>query len=930
VRWLTLETEHFEIHYPTPLGVVARRAATVCERAHRILSEILEHDVDGRVQVVLTDETDSANGSASSIPFNRMRLFATAPEDLTPLGDYDDWFGVLITHEHTHVLHLDTISGLPAVVNWLLGKSYAPNLIQPGWFIEGLAVHHESAHTAGGRIRSTMFEMYMRMAALEDRLQSIDQLSTSVDAWPRGNSRYLYGSRFVRFLADQYGDEALTRISHEYGRRLVPYALNRAARRATGRGFVELYEIWQNGLKRDAQALLAAVEAEGRVEGRRITTHGDIARSPRFLDDDTIAYYVADGSNDAQIRLLDRDGGNPRQMVRALGNAYVAPAAGGREVYFGALAPHRDIYFLGDLFHHDRETGRTRRLTEGWRVAYPDVSPDGRRVAFTVNGAGTRHLMVADVRDVPGTAEVLVRSPRFGQAYTPRWSPDGRRIAFSLWRRGGYRDIAIVDVASGEVERVTRDRAMDTGPAWAPDGETLYFSSDRTGIANLYAWHLETETLEQLTNVIAGAYSPDVSPDGRSLVYLGYTSYGFDLWRLDLDAVAPRPAAPYVDDRPPPIERGEVVATSRRYRAFGTLYPRNYTLDLASDGFGQQLGITVASSDLVGLYSYSARLGVSLAEGYVNGTAFWTFNRLRSPITLSFFRTVSPRGGLQVAGESRTWIEDAIGGSASIRYDFPGAFHSESLSASYSLTQLRQGEDWGGRLDPNTPPPVLPELGRVAFLRASWSYSDVRGHFYDMSPSEGRGLSVSLSVAHPAIGSQYNAVSFSYSWRRFVEAPWAQHHVFALRYAGGLSGGDLGRRGLFSVGGFSEIGIVDSLVNNVVVGGVGLRGYPPFDRSGTRFQLAQLEYRFPIYRIMRGIETLPAYLTRVHAKLFVDAGDAWFGTIEPRDLRLGFGAELFVGFTLGYYLPFQVRVGFAYGAMEGGGPQVYMHLGAPF
>ncbi len=81
---------------------------------------------------------------------------------------------------------------------------------------------------------------------------------------------------------------------------------------------------------------------------------------------------------------------------------------------------------------------------------------------------------------------------------------------------------------------------------------------------------------------------------------------------------------------------------------------------------------------------------------------------------------------------------------------------------------------------------------------------------------------------------------------------------------------------------------------------------------------------------MRGYETLPVYLSRMHASVFVDVGDAFFGRIDPRELRVGVGAELYTDFVLGYLLSFKARLGIAYGFMDGGGLQGYFHLGVPF
>ncbi|MCA9580106.1 MAG: PD40 domain-containing protein, partial [Myxococcales bacterium] len=166
---------------------------------------------------------------------------------------------------------------------------------------------------------------------------------------------------------------------------------------------------------------------------------------------------------------------------------------------------------------------------------------------------------------------------------------------------------------------VTRDRALDTGPEWSADGETLYFSSDRTGIANIYAYHVSSGVLRQVTNVVAGAYQPAVSPDGERLVYVGYTSYGFDLFSLDLTSVETRPAPPYVDRRPAATMDDDIwQGPTRDYQPLETLYPRSYMVDLANDGFGPALGINVSGEDLAGWHTYHLRAMIGLTRGDLN------------------------------------------------------------------------------------------------------------------------------------------------------------------------------------------------------------------------------------------------------------------------------------------------------------------------
>ena len=108
-RWLTLETPHFELHFYPEEREFAERSARAAERAYRLITRYLNWEPKGRVSVLLTDQGDAANGGASSVPYNFIYAYGAPPDGMDELSDFDDFVKLLITHEFTHVVHLDTI-----------------------------------------------------------------------------------------------------------------------------------------------------------------------------------------------------------------------------------------------------------------------------------------------------------------------------------------------------------------------------------------------------------------------------------------------------------------------------------------------------------------------------------------------------------------------------------------------------------------------------------------------------------------------------------------------------------------------------------------------------------------------------------------------------------------------------------------------------
>ncbi len=137
---------------------------------------------------------------------------------------------------------------------------------------------------------------------------------------------------------------------------------------------------------------------------------------------------------------------------------------------------------MTDSTRSGQENGRPRRpfrdgltIEQAAAIESPRefrVSPDGRRVAYTAEGAGARQIYLMSIRG--GYPEQLTATEK--PASDPQWSPDGRRIAFvredSIW---------MIDVEGSHQALVTQHPSGNRSPRWCADGHQIAFISRRRG-----------------------------------------------------------------------------------------------------------------------------------------------------------------------------------------------------------------------------------------------------------------------------------------------------------------------------------------------------------------------------------------------------------------------------------------------------------------
>ena len=145
LTWQTLRTEHFKITFHDGLEQQAEELGQLCDGVYDKVSPRIGTELERPVELVLVDHTDSANGYAAPLPVNTLVIFVTAPQESGTLNLYADWNEAILTHELTHILHLDTVEGLPRVLRLVLGRDLAQKRIRKEYLaiVEGAPEREE-------------------------------------------------------------------------------------------------------------------------------------------------------------------------------------------------------------------------------------------------------------------------------------------------------------------------------------------------------------------------------------------------------------------------------------------------------------------------------------------------------------------------------------------------------------------------------------------------------------------------------------------------------------------------------------------------------------------------------------------------------------------------------------------------------------------
>jgi hypothetical protein len=445
-------------------------------------------------------------------------------------------------------------------------------------------------------------------------------------------------------------------------------------------------------------------------------------------------------------------------------------------------------------------------------------------------------------------------------------------------------------------------------PTWRPDGEALVAAvapDDRT--FNLVEIAVDGSRRRELTRTTGGATWPEISPDGRTIVFVAYTVEGSDLFSMPYpadsgDRVTPAsPVEPAVN-----ASRDEGVRPTAGYSPLDTLKPTWWTPLIVTDNDQLRAGANVNGFDVLGYHVYSATVtwllsgpdGAPDPGGAPDWRLTYLYDRWRPTFYVSASSETSFFAGPATAADTPTAAvrrERQLEGGIILPFRHARAQHTARLSVVRAVDDYHLADGTFSR-------------DRTPF-RASWQTVTAHTYGYSISPEGGISAGVTTELVRQGFGSSADATTSTGDVRFYVPGL-APHHVVALRLGGGASLGDPTVGRTFLLGGDSPGSGVTDLDNDAFSL---LRGFPADTFAGSHVVLANAEYRWPLTRPQRGVGTWPLFLHTLHAAVFVDAGNVWTRAVPQSTLKTSAGVQLSANLVAGFFAPFTATVGAAWG-----------------
>ena len=931
------ETNYLRLYYYNYLKYLEPLAVRTFTNSMEWQRRMFDWTPSERITVLLQDSRDIGTAYAFPAPHSTL-LFDVGPQTKTfETSPASERLYSTMNHELVHVVQTDNASAQDRRWrNFFFGKVGAdrrnpetllytyltiPRFTAPRWYSEGGAVFFETWMDGGlGRAQGGYDEMVFR-AMVRDKSHFYDPLGlvsrgTKVD-FQTGANAYLYGGRFVTWLAYAYSPEKVV----AWIRRDEGSARYYADQFQQVFG-IPLEQAWQDWIRFEHEfqeqnlaevrkfPLTPVVKLSAAAAGSVSRLYFDESKSTLFgafrspgIAGTVAALNVRDG---ALKRLADIKGAI---SYRVCSLAY-DPGSG--TVFYT-----EDNNALRDLMAVDVKTGVVRTLLKDQGIGEFVFNPTDRSLI------GVRHWYgLATLVRIPYPYDDWKKIHTFPWEHVPSdldISPDGKLLSASMSDEKGDQYVRVWDLQkllAGDLKPLSEfgfGQSVPEGFVFSPDGRHLYGSSYYTGVSNIYRYEVATGKVEAMSNAETGFFRPVPLADGR-LIVLTYTGEGFVPGIIEPKPLKDLSAIKFL---------GAEVAEK---------HPVVKTWKVAAPGTVDDRKLVTRTEPYVPLHSLELANAYPMLQGYKNAVGVGYRVNYEDPLdytSLSITAAYTPTGTLP--SNERAHF------SADYRYRFWRSSVSWNRSDFYDLfgPTIRSRKGFAATL--NHTNPLIWDLPRRLDVKSDFAFydrMDTLPQAQNVSATSPRLTTGGVGLRYTDVRRSVGAVDDEYgiSWGADLKGNLAAgplipilrgtfdfgvplpllHSSIWLRNAAGVaSGARNDPYANFYFGGFGN-NYVDSLSEKRYREPYSFPGFDIDELSGRSYTRHQIEWNLPPY-VFESVGTPAFYLTWLRPALFASA--LWTDPADAsrRKRYANLGAQVDLSFSVLHRYDMTLSLGYAAG-----------------
>ena len=538
--WYYIQTDHFDIYFSPGGEYIADFTASVAEDAVARMQKEFKYQITNRIPMVVYNSHND---------FQQTNVIAEYMEEgvggVTELfknrvvvpfeGNYKQYNHV-IRHELVHAFLNDMFYG--GSIQSIISNNITLQI--PLWMNEGLAEYFSLDGW------DTNSDMFLRDATISEYLPPINYLN--------GYFAYRGGQSVWWYIAEKYGREKISELLQKIR---STRSVEQGFKSSIGLNMEEFSDRW--------------------LHEQKVLYWPDIAKRE---DPAVMAKRMTDHKKDNNFY-------NTSPAISPKGDkiAFISDRKDYFDVYVMSTTDPKDVDKVVD--------GQRTKDFEELHLLTPGISwsPDGDKLALAVKSGERDAIFIVNVKE--GDEEKIAFN--LDGIFSVQWSPKGDKLTF-VGNNARQSDIYTYDLTTKTLSNLTNDIFSDSDPAFSPDGETIYFSSDRggntatlpehknfriynhninqydiysinintkkmeriidepvsdessivvsadnkkilfisdkNGINNIYEKNLETGKIRPITNSLTGIYQLSLSKDNSKLVFASMSYAGFDIFLL--------------------------------------------------------------------------------------------------------------------------------------------------------------------------------------------------------------------------------------------------------------------------------------------------------------------------------------------------------------------------------------------------------------